>query len=81
MSLDAQRRLFEACMDVAEPEREKVLQSCADAVLREEVRALLLAHDAASESLPDSIGVSSFPRIAAPHQVGLERVTDFRRLD
>ncbi|HET7204021.1 MAG TPA: serine/threonine-protein kinase, partial [Steroidobacteraceae bacterium] len=74
MSLDSQQRLFDACMDAtSDAERERLLESCADPGLREQVRGLLRAH---AES-PDSMlayDVPEFPRLASPHQVGAYRI-------
>jgi serine/threonine protein kinase len=72
--LETQQRLFDACMDAtSDAERERLLESCADPALREQVRGLLRAH----ADSPDSMlvyDVPEFPRLAAPHQVGAYRI-------
>jgi eukaryotic-like serine/threonine-protein kinase len=77
MTFEAQRRLFEACLEaVSDAEREQMLQACDDAALREEVRALLRAHVEVSGSMPESASVASFPRMSAPHRIGPYRILE-----
>ncbi|HEX6570700.1 MAG TPA: serine/threonine-protein kinase, partial [Steroidobacteraceae bacterium] len=74
MSVDSQRRLFDACIDAAsDAERDQLLASCDDPVLREQVRGLLRAHAESPDSLLD-YDVQEFPRLASPHQVGDYRI-------
>ena len=77
MSLDRQKLLFDACLDAESDEaRERLLESCEDPQLREQVRELLLAHADAQGSLPPAYELSEFPRLAAPHRVGPYRILD-----
>jgi serine/threonine protein kinase len=74
VSVDSQRRLFDACLDAAsDAERERLLESCRDPELREQVRGLLRAHADSPDSLLE-YDVHEFPRLAAPHQVGDYRI-------
>jgi non-specific serine/threonine protein kinase/serine/threonine-protein kinase len=69
MSLEAEQRLFDACLDAADPEaRERILTSCPDTALVGRVRRLLIAHLQGSDTIQPSAAL--FPRIAAPHRIG-----------
>ena len=77
MSLDRQHRLFDACLDAAtDVERERLLEGCPDAGLRERVRSLLRAHAEAPDSVYRMLAEPDFPRIAAPHQIGPYRILE-----
>jgi serine/threonine protein kinase/tetratricopeptide (TPR) repeat protein len=74
VSVDSQRRLFDACLEAAsDAEREQLLDSCGDPELREQVRGLLRAHAESPDSVLD-YDVHEFPRLASPHQVGDYRI-------
>ena len=72
MTLQTERELFEACMDLAAGQRTAWLeQHCGDAPLRERVLRLLRAHDSAQE--PGSLEQS--PLVTA------RRIGDFDLLE
>ena len=71
------RRLFERLPGRHhDDEREHVLAACADPELREQVRELLARSCRVSASMSGFIRHRSFPRIAAPHQVGPYRILE-----
>ena len=77
MNLQAQQRLFDACVEAASDDaREQLLEACPDPQLRAEVRALLQAHADAPTSISLSHEIGDFPRLAAPHQIGPYRIIE-----
>jgi serine/threonine protein kinase len=76
MSLQAQQRLFDACLDADEVRREQLLAACPDPELREAVRKLLRAHAESPDSLPSLLSVEDFPQLAAPSQIGPYRILE-----
>jgi serine/threonine protein kinase len=76
MSLQAQQRLFDACLDANEVRREELLAACPDPELREAVRKLLRAHAESPDSLPSLFSVDDFPQLAAPSQIGAYRILE-----
>lgn len=75
MSLDEQRRLFDACLDATEEERERLLAQCVDATVSTEVRKLLRAHAQVPDSLP-RFQQNQFRELAAPRQIGPYRILE-----
>jgi serine/threonine protein kinase len=76
MSLQAQQRLFDACLDADDERREQLLAACPDPEVREAVRQLLRAHAESPDSLPSLLSAEDFPRLAAPHQIGPYRILE-----
>lgn len=76
MSIEQQQRLFDACLEASEAERERLLLACFDPQLREQVRSLLRANDSAELSSYPLFAEAEFPRIAAPHQIGPYRILE-----
>jgi serine/threonine protein kinase len=76
MNLEAQQRLFDACLDLDDAQREALLAACPDPELRDAVRNLLRAHAESADSLPSVFSADEFPRLAAPHQVGPYRILE-----
>mgnify|MGYP001064279031 FL=1 len=74
MNIDEEQRLFEACLDAPEEERESLLSACPDPELRERVRRLLRAHTR-SESLFDA-GFADVAQMPLPHRIGPYRILE-----
>jgi tetratricopeptide (TPR) repeat protein len=73
VSVDAERELFDACVEADEGDRERLLAACRDPALRERVRRLLAAHDAAPDSFLGG-APPEIPRFSSPHRIGPYRV-------
>ena len=77
MTLDQQRRLFDACLDAtSDEERERLLAACPDSMLRDQVRDLLHAHDNPTGLSSPLMGEADLPHIATPHQIGPYRILE-----
>lgn len=74
MNIDEEQRLFEACLDAPEEERESLLSACPDPELRERVRRLLRAHTR-SESLFEA-GFADVAQMPLPHRIGPYRILE-----
>lgn len=74
MTLDAEQALFDACVDAAAGERERLLAACPDAALRDRVRRLLAAHEAGPSST--HAGLDPLSPLAIPRTIDAYRVLE-----
>ena len=75
MSMDAERDLFDACLDAADAaERERLLAACPDAALRERVQRLLAAHDREASTIAP--GFMELSPLATPRVIGRFRIVE-----
>jgi serine/threonine protein kinase/tetratricopeptide (TPR) repeat protein len=74
MTFDAEQALFDACVEAAAGERERLLAACQDGALRDRVRRLLAAHDGAPSSAHATLDPLS--PLAIPRTIGAYRVLE-----